>query len=234
MRVVPASSALALAASLLACQPQPPEKQPAPLSVPTSIATIPIGNVSGKILGEPFNVLTARYIVDRRPGYEKLEIQLLAGTLSQQCDDIGAHHPTMVWLRRVGAAEPKAMTVRFGPGDQTPWQAHYELFDNGAWSGNGNAALLLELGDPAPDMKLRGDLYASFGDRTQSSVAGSFVAVYCPIQIDALVRGIDSMERPPARAKRAAQPNATPLPASSAAPAPNREPPGTAKQDVQL
>jgi hypothetical protein len=185
-------------------------------------------------------VRTARYTLDRRPNYEKLEIQLLAAKPAQACDDVGANHETMVWLRRTGDAVPQAETVRFGPKDKTEWQAHYEVFDDRHWSGTGNASVMLDLAERRRDMKLAGELHACFGDRTKSCVAGSFVAVYCPTRIDALVRGTDSMERPPPRSGRPAEPaaNVADEPNADAPPAaaPSRivRPPPTGKRDIQL
>jgi hypothetical protein len=191
-----------LCACWLGCQPKATEQKYDPAPVPTNAATIPVATVSGTLLGEPFALHTARYTVDRRPRYEKVEIQLLAAKLEDPCQGIGDDHHAAVWLRRNSPSDLEAETVRFGPGDATPWEAHYEMFQDGDWLGNGNANLILELAEPAPDLKLRGDMYACFGDRTQSCVSGRFVAVYCPIRVDALVRGTDSMERPSQRTGR--------------------------------
>jgi hypothetical protein len=220
MRARAHSLVLPLVSVALGCQPAAPEERYVPAEVPTSAATISVEDVSGTILGRPFALQTARYIVDRRPHYEKIEIQLLTSKLDKVCDDTGANHDTTVWLRRKGPGEPKAETIRFGPEDPSSWQAHYEIYDDGKWSGSSNAAVMLDLAEPAPDLKLTGELYACFGDRTQSCVTGRFVAVYCPIRIDALVRGTDSMERPPPRSGRAAGhgPGSTPLAEAQEAP----------------
>jgi hypothetical protein len=194
-----AVAALAMGAGVLGCQPKAAQEQHSPAAVPTSAATIPVEAVSGSLLGKPFTLHTARYMVDRRPRYEKIEIHLLAATLQKPCEAIDTNHDPAVWLRRTGAGEPKSESVRFGPDDTTPWEAHYELYENRDWQGNGSANVILELREPAPDLKLRGELYACFGDRTQSCVSGRFVADYCPIRVDAMVRGTDSMERPSAR-----------------------------------
>jgi hypothetical protein len=194
-----AISSICVSACLLGCQPKAAEEQQAPAPVPTSAATIPVETVSGTLLGKPFALHTARYTVDRRPRYEKVEIQLLAAKLDKPCEAIGTNHDPAVWLRRTGIGEPKAESVRFSPDEATPWEAHYELFENKDWRGNGTANVMLELHEPAPDLKLHGEIYACFGDRTQSCVSGRFDAIYCPIRVDALVRGTDSMERPSAR-----------------------------------
>jgi hypothetical protein len=194
---------LAVGACLAGCQPKAADKDQAPAPVPTSAATIPVETVSGTLLGKPFALQTARYVIDRRPRYEKVEIQLLAAKLEKPCESSDTNHDPAVWLRRGGGKELEAETVRFGPDDSTPWEAHYELFEGKDWRGNGTANVILELHEPAPDMKLAGELYACFGDSTQSCVSGRFVAVYCPIRIDALVRGTDSMERPPQRTGKA-------------------------------
>jgi hypothetical protein len=206
----PPTHALWLAIPLaLGCQAKAAEEQRPPAEVPTTTNTIPVEDVSGTIAGEPFAIQTARYFIDRRPRYEKLEIQLLGKKLDKTCDNLGDNHTTMVWLRRTGPGEPQAETLRFGPDDEGPWEAHYERFSGDNWTGSGKALALLGLSERAPDLILRGELYACFGDRTQSCVMGRFAAVHCPIRIDALVRGTDAMERPPPRKADATKPAST-------------------------
>jgi hypothetical protein len=178
---------------LLGCQAQPAAEPLRAAPVSTSATTIPLGPVSGRILGNPFSVGTARYSIDRRPHYQKVQIELIAGKLAKPCEDTGHRHDASVWLRHAGDLAAPAGQGADG------WEGHYEVFEREAWSGTGGAEVVLELAEPAPDLKLAGELRACFPDRTKSCVAGSFVAVHCPIRIDALVRGTDSMERPPPR-----------------------------------
>lgn len=189
--------AVAVSLCALGCQSPAVSEKHAPAEVPDNAATIPVQPVNGTILGEPFALGTARYFVDRRPRFEKLEIHLLGAAVDPPCADTGANPATSVWLRRRGGADPEAETARFAPGQDSAWQGHYEVQTGGKWSGNGDAAAILVLSKPAPDLRLSGELYACFGDRTQSCVSGRFVAVYCPTSIDALVRGLEAMERPP-------------------------------------
>lgn len=195
---------ISLAVTLGCQEPAPEPERRAAASVPTSAATISIEPVSGTILGKPFALASARYSVDRRPGYEKLEIILLSSRLERPCEELGPNRDAAVWLRRRGVGEPKAGSWRFSPHDTGPWEAHYERFEDGNWSGNGDANVVLELSEPTVDLELTGDVYACFADRSASCVSGRFVATFCPIRIDAPVRGMDSMERPPARSGRAA------------------------------
>lgn len=180
------------------CRREAPPVALQPAAAPTSTASIPLSPVSGRIAGRPFTVEAARYSIDRRPGYEKVEIELLAENPDKPCGDPAMKHVTSVWLRVGGVDAVRAETVRIESGKPGPWEAHYQVFDQKKWTGNGDASALISLSAPAPDMKLSGELSACFGDASKSCVAGRFEAIYCPIRIDALVRGSDAMERPPA------------------------------------
>ena len=59
------------------------------------------------------------------------------------------------------------------------------------------------------DLQVEGDLSVCFADGMDSCVSGAFSARYCPIAIDAPVRGTQVMEHPPER-------KGAPAPAGSA------------------
>ncbi|MBI2390340.1 MAG: hypothetical protein HYV09_12190 [Deltaproteobacteria bacterium] len=188
------------------CRREPPPVGYEPAAAPTSTASIPLSPASGRIAGKPFTVAAARYSIDRRPGYEKVEIELLAEKPDKPCGDVAMKHATSVWLRVNGVDAVRAETVRIESGKPGPWEAHYQVFDQKKWIGNGDASALIAMSAPAPDMKLSGELSACFGDGSKSCIAGRFEAIYCPIRIDALVRGSDAMERPPAGKLHASTP----------------------------
>lgn len=174
--------------------PAPPiEPRPAPASADA----IPVGPLSGKIGGHDFALKNARYFVDERHGYEKLQIVLGSVESKDECAELGSQHPTSVWLRRKGADFPKPETLRFSSKEPTDWQAHYDLYEDGLWVGNGTHAALLVLSSTEVDRKLHGELSVCFGDATGSCVAGSFDARYCPVRIDQPVRGASALEQMP-------------------------------------
>jgi hypothetical protein len=168
-----------------------------PKPAPTSADAIPAATLGGELAGKPFTLGSARYVVDRRHGYEKVDVSLSAGTADFPCDDRKPKDAPSVWLRRKGEAPLKAEAVRLAPGEQSPWEVHYQFRDGRRWIGNGHASSLIVIHDIGPDMKLSGELWACFGDPMGSCVAGRFSADYCPIRIDQPVRGTEAMERPP-------------------------------------
>jgi hypothetical protein len=177
-----------------ACSKETPPVAHDPTPAPTDVDQIPAGPVSGKIDGQPFSLKAAKYYVDVRPGYEKTEIYLASTAMPSACDDLGPAKATTVWLRRTGPGGPKPETVHFGPKDKVPWEAHYDIYQDGKWSGNGTASALVSIQAVAPDAKVAGRLAVNFGDATGSGVQGEFSAVYCAIHIDTLVRGTHAME----------------------------------------
>jgi hypothetical protein len=191
----------ALALTNLACQgaeSTPPAAPVDPKPAPTSIDAIPAGPLGGEIAGQPFSVQSARYIVDRRHGFEKVDISLSAGSVESPCEERTPKDSTSVWLRRKGEPTLKDEIARIEPKDEGAiWEAHYQVRQGHNWIGNGRASALIVIHDVGPDMKLAGELSACFGDSHGSCVAGRFTADYCPIRIDAPVRGTEAMERPP-------------------------------------
>lgn len=179
----------------LGCRAAPKDGAHDPKPAPTSPNAIPAAPLSGSINGHPFAVRTARYIVDRRPDHEKLEIHLSAAEVAG-CEDDGAKHITDVWLRRAGSAMPTTEPAHIAPDQPSPWEVHYEAYEDGKWTGNSRASALLVIRSRT-DGNLDGDLSVCFGDASASCVSGTFSARGCPIRIDAPVRGAPAMERLP-------------------------------------
>jgi hypothetical protein len=174
-------------------EPAPERARPAA----QSRDAIPEGPVSGYVRDEPFAVQRAVYSVDRRNGYERIDIKLYSKKIDDPCRTVPLDEGPTVWIRRRGAGELEPGTVRIAEGDPGPWEVHYQIRDGTAWEGNGDAAALLVLSGKTRDGKIRGELSASFGDRWSSRVVGSFSASECPIAIDSPVRGIAGPERAP-------------------------------------
>lgn len=167
---------------------------PPPVSDRLNLAT---GPTSGTLSGQPFKVRTARYSVDRRPGYERLEIRLLDVPEKTPCEDHESEKPSSVWIRRQGGGPAKPGKYLIKGGIDSGWEVHYETHHNGSWLGNGRANAVLMLEDVRVDGRIEGVLHACFGDREKSCVKGHFEATYCPITIDAPVRGAHAMEAGP-------------------------------------
>lgn len=214
--------AVACAASVFACEPRPrsgPVKEPPP--APTSEDTVHVGPLSGKIDGKPFSAKSARYYVDSRPGFEKVDIKIYAAGSKTPCGELDEPKPPSVWIRRWGPGKisaAKAMTNVQGGG---PWEVHYQIQDEGHWIGNGDANALIVVEDVRPDLMLPGLLSACFRDTTGSCIAGEFSASYCRQSIDEPVRGTEAMERPKQNLKVAPSASAAPPPSASAAAPPS-------------
>ncbi len=183
----------------LACQspaePAGPIIEPKP--APEAANAIAAGALGGDIDGQPFSIQSARYIVDRRRGFEKVDISLSAGSVDSPCEQRKPKDSPSVWLRRKGATPLAAEQARLSPNDEAPWEVHYQVRKEHGWIGNGRASALIVIHDVGPDMKLNGELWACFADTHGSCVSGRFIADYCPIRIDKPVRGTEAMERPP-------------------------------------
>lgn len=169
-----------------------------PPEAPTSVDSIPVAPLEGKLGGEPFTFKSGRYTVDQRPGYEKIDIKLYDVSSESRCGAIPGK-PASVWLRRRGPARVAPETARIDAKKGGEWEVHYQRFDDERWMGKGEANALLGIDDVGPDMKIDGELSACFRDSAGSCVRGHFSAVYCQIHIDAPVRGTDVMERPPSK-----------------------------------
>lgn len=178
----------------LGCGRAEPPRRQEPKAAPESVDSIPAGPLSGKIGGAPFSLGNARYVIDSRPGHEQLAILLTSSALQEPCGDLDRSHASTVWLRRAGSERPRAGVSRIDPKADGDWRAHYDLFRDGRWSGNGDSAALLSLHEVAVDLRLTGELSVCFGDVEGSCVAGTFSAHYCPIGVDQPVRGASALE----------------------------------------
>lgn len=155
---------------------------------------IPEGPASGTIDGKPFAVKTAIYAVNRRVGYEHVDIKLYSTQVEDPCATYDPGGPT-VWLRRRGGEPLEPGTARVASGEASPWEVHYQVKDGRTWTGNGDAAATIVIREVETDAKIHGELSAAFGDASHSLVAGAFVARRCLISIDAPVRGAPALEQ---------------------------------------
>lgn len=223
-----AAFSLCLAA---ACERQPrtlPVVEPPP--APTSENSIHVGPLSGKIDGKAYTAKTARYYIDRRPGYEKVDIKLYGAGSKTPCGELDEAKPPSVWLRRLGADKvgPQQSTTTVQDGGE--WEVHYQIQDDGFWIGNGEANALVVIEGVGADLKLAGVLSACFRDTTGSCVAGEFSASFCTTSFDEPVRGTEAMERPTKVELLVPAPSAAlPAPSASAGqPAPSPRAPSLA------
>lgn len=169
-----------------------PKGASGPIVLPSG--EIPEGPASGTIDGKPYTVKTAIYAVDRRLGYERVDIKLYAAQIENPCA-IRDFSGSMVWLRRRGAEALAPGTTRVTAGQDSAWEVHYQVKDGRIWTGNGDAAAIIVIREIESDAKIHGELSAAFGDASRSFVAGSFVAERCLISIDAPVRGAPALEQ---------------------------------------
>jgi hypothetical protein len=229
LRIALRALPLVLAVLGASCHAEAPARVREPPEPPSSEDSIPVAPLAGKLLGRPFTFQSGRYTIDQRPGYEKIDIKLYPVSADPPCGDL-AGKPPSVWLRRRGPkrVEPGVSPIHVKtPGE---WEAHYQLFHDDEWIGNGEANALLAIDEVGPDMKIDGELSACFRDTEGSCVRGRFSAVYCRIGIDSPVRGTDAMERPPSKPMSSAAESAAPgvlapVPLASGAPAGSEPPP---------
>ena len=157
-----------------------------PVASPEAIPDAP---VSGRIHGAPFVLRSARYVVDRRPGYAHTDIELSSGTTDTPCTPVSPTTSTSVWLRLEGPDRIESATVRAGRGTAAPWTVHYQVFEGGSWTGVGEGSALVTLHEAGPDGRVAGGLAVCFPDDAKSCVSGSFDAIACPSRLDQTVRG---------------------------------------------
>lgn len=188
-------------AAAFGCSPAEASAPEQPAAAPTSTDAIPSGVLAGSLASRPFALKSARYHIDRRFGYDQLQLGLSGGEASGPCGEPAAHAAS-VWLRRRGSERITATTVRLAPGEKNAWQVHYQVHGDHGWVGNGDASALIAIQEVRADEKLTGELWACFVDREKSCVSGRFRAEYCPERLDAPVRGSESMERLPPHAGR--------------------------------
>jgi hypothetical protein len=134
--------------------------------------SIPNGPVQGKVDGQPFAAVEARYIVDRRQGYEHTDIQLIAGKAKQPCGAVEPADAPRIWIRQGDGSRIAPGEVRLSPGREGALSVHYD------------AKL-----DVRADGVIEGSIAVCFDDAPKSCASGTFAARHCPIEIDAPVRG---------------------------------------------
>lgn len=206
---------LAPAILTLACSHyEAPKEVKEPGSPPGSVDAIPVGPVSGKLGEQPFTMLSGRYYVDQRPGFEKVDIKLYASESDGPCGPLKTAKAPSVWLRRSGPERVATGNWVVDVKNGGAWEVHYQQQKDEYWIGNGDANALVAVTDIGPDLKIEGALSACFRDATGSCVAGSFTASYCRISIDSPVRGTEAMERPPERKLEAPKPPPPPSPSA--------------------
>jgi hypothetical protein len=186
----------------------------------TSPAAIPEAPVSGTIGGAPFVARSARYVADRRVGYQRTDIQLSAGAAESACGPVVPANAPSVWIRLEGSAAIEAQELRPGPGAGGPWSVHYQVFGEDGWVGVGNGSAILSVRELGLDGRVRGGLAVCFPDAAKSCVSGSFVAPSCPPRIDQAVRGAMAPEEIPAKYLQPMRDAALPQGMSDAADAP--------------
>lgn len=199
MATRPDGLVLVLALAVALCAPACEEKPPAPRAVARTphgtASSIPRGPVEGKIAGVAFTVRDARYHVDRRPGYEKLEVTLSGEPAASACARLPKEAPA-IWLRRRGAGSATVGEVRLEPGSDSEWAVHYQVRGERGWIGSGDAAALVVVRS-ATGTAIEGDLSVGFADVAGSSASGTFVAQHCPVSIDRPVRGVEQDDQMP-------------------------------------
>jgi hypothetical protein len=165
-------------------------------TVSLSVDSIPAAPLSGTLPTGPFSLQSARYWIDRRPGYEKVDIKLSTGKVSSPCSEPLPNDAPSVWLRRVGTTRLSAETVHVSRTAPGPWEVHYQVMRDEQWLGSAKAEALLVLHPLTSDKRLQGELSVCFADPDRSCVLGAFAADYCQLSIDAPIRGTQLMESP--------------------------------------
>lgn len=195
-RTVLVALAIAIAA-MAGCGKKPHAEKRDAKAPHASAESIPPVAVAGTLHGVPFTAEDARYFVDRRQGYEKVQILLSAAKAKTPCGRIDPNVPA-VWLRRHGAEPIKGGETRITVDGKAAWRVHYQVREAGhEWAGSGEADALLVLKPQEGAPVLDGELSVCFADTTGSCVSGSFQAEHCPVSIDLPVRGTDTLERLP-------------------------------------
>ncbi len=150
---------------------------------------IPDAPVSGTLRGAPFVLRDARFVVDRRLGYEHTDIMLSAGKAESHCGPIDPPRTPSVWLRLEGNGKIESKDFKINAETPSAWSVHYQVFENDQWVGVVDGSAIVTLREPGPDGRLSGAIAVCFSDATKSCVQGSFEAVSCPYAVDQPVRG---------------------------------------------
>ncbi len=198
----------------------------APVEPPvTKIDAIPDAPVSGTLRGASFRLKDARYVVDHRMGYERVDIKLSAGAPESACGPVKPSDASMVWLRREKSDELETQELHLDPSKPGPWSVHYQVHTPDGWVGSAEGYATVTLRASDPDGKLSGGLSVCFSDDQQSCVSGSFDALPCPWGIDKPVRGALVAEAIPEKYRKkwgeGGSASSEPAPSASASAAPS-------------
>lgn len=204
--VAPAAACL-LVALTAGCDDGNGRALPTPAPMHGSFDAIPDAPLQGKLRSLPFSVKSARYTIDRRLGYEQVDITLSAAVADGHCGALRPKDAPSVWLRRKGAEPVSRADLRLQPDAPASWEVHYQLRHDGQWVGSGQAAALLVLRPSDKSTTVTGGLSACFADGHASCIAGTFSARQCPVLLDMPVRGNEPVEQvPPDRQDASAAP----------------------------
>jgi hypothetical protein len=157
--------------------------------------------VSGTLRGTKFVLKDARYVPDRRPGYEHVDVKLSAGASESACGEIKPRGSPSVWLRLEHAGTVASQELHLSPGTESAWSVHYQVRENDTWVGSSEASAVAAIRASAGGGVLGGSLAVCFADDAGSCVSGSFDALPCPPTIDAPVRGAVPLEAVPEKYK---------------------------------
>jgi hypothetical protein len=173
-----------------------------PVSPPVDkVDAIPDSPLGGTLRGVKFVVKDARYVPDRRVGYEHVDVKLSAGAAESACGEIKPAGSPSVWLRLEHKDMVATEELRVSPGTESAWSVHYQLREDDAWVGSSEASAIAAIRASAGDGVVSGALAVCFADDAGSCVSGSFDALPCPPAIDAPVRGAVPLEAVPEKYK---------------------------------
>ena len=165
-----------------------------PVASPNAIPDAP---VTGTLHGAPFVLRDARYVVDKRIGYEHTDIKLSAAASEGPCGTLSPANAPSVWLRLAGPRKIETKDLVVSPEAPGEWAVHYQVFDGEHWVGEGDGTAVLSLREPGPDGRVSGGIAVCFPGDRKSCVSGSFDAQSCPPRIDQPVRGSPPPEAVP-------------------------------------
>ena len=157
-----------------------------PVASPNAIPDAPL---NGTLRGAPFVLRDARYIIDRRIGYEHTDIKLSTGKSDTPCGPISPATATSVWLRLEGPDKIESKDMTLASGTPGAWSVHYQVFDGDHWIGVAEGSAVVSMHEAGPDGRVTGGLAVCFADDLKSCVSGSFDAQSCPSSLDQAVRG---------------------------------------------
>lgn len=181
---------LAAVVWLSACQPESHVTEHKAVEPPVaSPNAIPDAPLNGTLRSAPFVVRDARYVIDRRIGYEHTDIKLSSGKADAPCGPISPATATSVWLRLEGPDKIESKDMVLAPGTPGTWSVHYQVFEGDRWIGVADGNAVLSMHEAGPDGRVTGGLAVCFADDLKSCVSGSFDAQSCPSSLDQAVRG---------------------------------------------